>query len=259
MKKNSNTFSINNLWTLITIILSFHYYLSYRWISGLLEIYGLNSLSIITIQDIMFSFVNLNYTVIGLCSMGFVILFYIRLTLKNKTYSKADKTFSKNLKKFLNTIFTHKSSKNTIFKIISALLIIIVGYILFKHYLNIPKNGGSFFISLIILFIVIPITYVIWVKKRAIILGGYIFIIFMWSNKFIDKIIVDTQNNASEHKTGVSFIYEGKSIKTNDSLIFILQSYKYLIIKDLKTNKNKLYENENITFLETITVEKPKQ
>ena len=74
---------------------------------------------------------------------------------------------------------------------------------------------------------------------------------FLWSNKFIDQIIVDAQDNKPGFRNEISFKYEGNHIKTTDSLVFLYQSYKFLIIRDLKSKKNKLYENKNITFLET--------
>ena len=251
MKKIKNNFSLNNIWILLTILLSFHYYLSYRWINGLLESYDLKDFSIITIQDVMFPFVDLNYTIIGFCSIGFIIVFYIQLVLKNKTYSRADKIFQKNIKETFRIIFTHKSLKSSIFKILSALIMIITSFILFKYYLNIPENGTVFFIWIIVLFIIMPIVYVIWVEKRSIILGFYIFMTFLWSNKFIDKIIVDAKDIERDYKIEISFKYEGDSITTNDSLVFLYKSYKYIILRDLRTNKNKLFESEKITFLET--------
>ena len=98
MNSNKNI-SLNNIWQLITVILSFHYFLSYRWINGLLEIYGLDHFSIITIQDVMFPFVKLNYTIIGLCSIGFIVIFYFRFILTNETYLKADKILKKKLQR----------------------------------------------------------------------------------------------------------------------------------------------------------------
>jgi len=250
MNSSNKNISLNNIWQLITVILSFHYFLSYRWINGLLEIYGLDGFSIITIQDVMFPFAGLNYTIIGLCSIGFIVIFYFKFILTNETYLKADIIFKKNFKEGAKEIFKHKSIKSTLFKIVAFLIISISTIILFRNYLKIPENGGYYIFWFLVLFILIPVIYVIWVKKRTLILGAFLFLTFLWANQFIDKILIDSKNTTPTTITNVSFNYHNKNIKTNDSLVFLYRSYEFLILRDKKTKKNMLFENENVSFLE---------
>lgn len=257
--------SAGQIASFITVLLAFHYYLSYEWIYGLLGIYGLQHLAIITIEDLLFTFVNVNFTVIKLASLGFLWIFGIQMAVSKEDYAKMDQKAVKGVGSFWDTLkwgvsyvqVRCKECKNVL------ILIVIISGLVFISYkfrlwgsLELPETGNlgeSYFL----IFLVIPIIHVIWPQKRTLTMGLYLLMIFLWSNKFVSRIIMDVKNDTSqsEFKTDLQFRYQGKLVSTSDSIDFIYRSYTYIILRNNLTSEMLLYPNDKI---EKITYSKRK-
>lgn len=236
-KKNiepEKTNLIQSIIGIISILLSCHYYLSFKWINGFLNLYDIDSLAVIALEDVTFPFGSLNASVIILTSLGFLWIYGWKLASTQADYDNSGRILANNWKEFVQNFkeFWSKLSLAVKFSISLGIVGLIVGYIfLFKPNLNFPNQLLEWFYILI--FIAIPLVYILSSKKRNLIMGLYILCMFAWANLFV-KVSLDNiakpRNEKNRKITEMSFIYDGKPIQTSDTLNFIYHGYKYLIM-----------------------------
>lgn len=238
MEKDSRTlFSIQNLTALFTVILGTNYYLSYRWFDGILKNIGINSLAIVTLDDLTFLFIKFNIKVISLASIGFISIFLVNFyisIIENNPVENLRITYHK----FIRTLKREKW-----FKFFFILILIILVLLLYKVVLIIGKLYLLYILILII--IIIPVFYYFNPQNRRFFFIVEIVLMFIWSDLFISHVLEESKSSISDKKVIISFMYNNCLVKTDNNLNFIFQSYKYTILSD----SNKLlhfYENVNI-------------
>ncbi len=241
MPKTEQKFTIENLAGIISIIIGVHYYLSYKWLYGLLSIWGIETLSIITFEDLTFPFANLNISVILLSTFGFIGILYWNLVSNKK--SKPAKNISEAFMFFKNG-FKKKPIWMRWTFVISILILIITYFFIFKPQLDYPNKKLE--ILYFVILIGIPIIYIfIDNNKRNFVLGFQIFLMFGWANLFVNTILQRTTEKKSNIETHIDFKYKNENITTSDSLKLLFHGHKYLIMS--KSNGEiKLYDTKNI-------------
>lgn len=179
MKKKEKKLTIENIVGVISIIIGIHYYLSYKWLYGLLKIWGIESFSIITLEDLTFPFANLNITVILLSIFGFIGVFCWHLLSDEK--SEPTKNISEALISLKNWFIKKSIIKKLtmILMVIIIIAILITSYLLiFKPHLDYPNRKIE--ISYFFILTTTPILYIfLKPNKRHLIFGGSI-ILNIW-------------------------------------------------------------------------------
>ena len=239
MKKTPNY--ITNIIGFITLVFSFHYFLSYKWLKGKFAIYGLDDLPLISIDDVTFSFAHINFLLIKLALIGFVLILLIKLFLSNEIWKNFD----------TNVVGQFKQNWKLMgIKLRIGLLMIFIFFLLWigfeilrENELSIPLKISSFFITY-----GLPFTYVFWVKKRNLILGIYFVSIVIWTNATVDyslNIFRWSENSRNKNTAALNFTFQGEDVEVSDSLQLIFHGYKYLILKEV-TGNFRLYPTKDI-------------
>ena len=65
-----------------TLAMSYHYLLSYSWFKRIFKFHGMNDLSLLTFEDITFTFVGINYDIILLPVAFFIPLYLLSLFIR---------------------------------------------------------------------------------------------------------------------------------------------------------------------------------
>ncbi|MDN3664482.1 hypothetical protein ACFFU1_14325 [Algibacter miyuki] len=157
-----------------------------------------------------------------------------------------------------------KSKKIYLFRRISAITILLILFgsplivLIFQPYLFKPKFLWlkNYLILWSILLIILFIYRTIKVqndsdKAKIYLLYAIItpsILSFIWYYKTTKANIILN----GESKTQISFIKEGKNVKTNDTLVFIGQTRNYLFLRNLKSNGNVVYRKDKIDEIEII-------
>ena len=246
MQKNNSNLSFENILGVISVIMAAHYFLSYRWFYGMLKIWGIENLSIITMEDLTFSFVHFNITILLLSATGFLWIFLWSFISSNKSDPVKD---LKEMLKFLKDYWKERSKPIKIIIPITTLIIILIYIFIFKPNLKFPNN--SLEVIYFIILTVPPILYIFIKEKRILILGFQILLMFSWANLFLNIVLENVSEKPMllKNKSILRFEYKNKTITTSDSLEFLFHSKKYIILRD--TNGNiKLYDTKNIDKIE---------
>jgi hypothetical protein len=232
-------FSLQSFLSLFTLIVGTNYFLSYRLLNGFFKICGIDNLAIITIDDLTYLFAEYNLSIVSFTSLGFIGIFLIDL------YSSSNENpvdnISKNFKIFLNDLKQYNWVK--IIFIFLFLLGIILSYYIYSQIITFPNP--ILILSYLVILFVIPFLYYLLPDMRKIIFGIQIFLMFTWANQFITHILEETKNTNPVNNTEISFIYENQKVQTNDTLNFVIQSYKFTILRD-SMNNYYFYDNSLI-------------
>ena len=89
---------------LVPVISALHVYLSFQWLSKLLAEYGINRSGIITLEDVLFHFGDLNQTIVMIGLSGFALSIYFRFILGEKVYANLNKKVADDNKVFLKIL-----------------------------------------------------------------------------------------------------------------------------------------------------------
>ena len=233
--KNRNKISIQSIVAFFAIMLGMHYYLSYIWLRGISKIWGIEKLSIISREDLLFNFVEPNLFIMFLTSLC-LLVFAISESISNR---------------IIENLSTKLKKRDLIISIIIFLFILvsILTYILY------PQSFGesSIKIYFTILFL-IPILYFRFPMNKNIILGIELFLLAFWATFFIKSTLrnMDTNENNLKSKANISFKLKSQTVKTSKSLKLLYHGYKFLIVCDTN-NVIDLYPSN---LIEKITYQK---
>lgn len=229
---DNNRISIQNIAGLFSVILGTHYFLSFRWFYGMLKIWGIDSLAVISLEDLTFPYAHLNISVISLSSIGFLGIFWWKFASNKESNPPKD---LKNAINLLRLFFVKQKSWIKIVGIIILIAILIFTYFkVFSPLISLPSRDLGFLYLGILLGV--PILYVFLPEKRNLIFGLQLLLMFSWANLFINTILKNANSNKGKIKSQISFEYKEQRIESSDSLIFLHHGYNYLIMKDSKGN-----------------------
>lgn len=233
----------------ISILLSVHYFYSYRILSKLLEVNHLDYMSIITFEDIAYQFGNLNFMILSISGFGLIWIYLWHLIIMDESKFRNDS------KGFINkglqtmSIWVNKKlniSQKTFFKIVAITVLISLSSICFiLIFSNYSLNDSKKMIILFLInFTLIPGIYILFTKKRELVLVLYAGLIFLFGLYMIDNSFVQTGNSKEEIKKEkvieiISFDYNSQHFVTSQDTLLIFNGYKHLI---LKINSKNIYD-----------------
>ncbi len=236
---------IDAIGKLIPIIIGIHYFLSYRWLSGLLKIWKIDYLDIITFEDLTFPFAEHNIIIFKFNFLGLIL---ILLILSLIHYIKKQKNTIELQILYLKIKRWVKINKKNKFILVLGLIfstILLIAFICYIWYQLSKKTTHTISFFFIILS---SITY-LFIKNNKYFTFFYIqlFCLLIWSNTLIDKILFEVKNDVIQDKKNISisFTLDNEEINTDNKLKFIFHSNKYLIMQ--KENREiKLFKNKYI-------------
>ena len=250
--KSQNIELIPSLVGLISVLLAFHYYLSYKWWTGIFKIYNLDSLAILTLEDLTYPLGNINLTVFQLSSVGISLIYLIKLIFPIRDFDNSGKNLSKGLKDARGS-FKELSNRNKLISIILISLLLFGYFFIFRESLKFPNTSFEIFYLLIV--IILPGCYILSYRKRPLFAIGFVVCVFIWSSLFVNTSLENTKNRKSSTETHISFVYNGVEIDSNDSLSFVFSGYKYLIMKD-SSGHHLLFPTKDIGMIRYLKQEK---
>lgn len=248
--------NLKPLQTIIPVLTGLHIYLSFRWLYKYLEIQNLEFSNVITFEDLLFHFGDLNQSLLLMALQGCSIVFVAKFAFSEHTFANLNTIAINGIKEAIKTNFeAYKTIKKT-WKKITVIILINIALILFfyfaiyqsfKEVANLDVKSWIFLYLL--MSIVAPISYVFYVQKRGLILVCSVIIFIFFANKLIDKSITEASSNQPETFIAMSFSYkENQLIKTNkDTLWSYFDGYKYFILQNPKSEEVFLYEPELVT------------
>lgn len=241
MKKTKQNPTIADVAGIISIIVGIHYYLSYRWLHGLFSIWGIETLSIMTFEDLTFPFADVNISVILLSIFGFLGIFCWNLLSDKKSIHVKDVYGNFKLVKseFLKKPFWAKIT------LVASFLILASSYLLIlKPYVKYPSTKFEILYFAILLGIPIWYIFVNPAKRRNVLIFQMI-LMFSWANLFVNNVLEGIDQKESKNNILIEFTYKDELITASDSLRLLFHGHKYLIT--LKNNeKIQLYDTKNI-------------
>ena len=238
----------------ISILLSVHYFYSYRILTSYLKYHHLDYMSIITFEDITLSFGNDNFMIFSISGLGLMWIYLWHLVIINEEKLRKDTKlyfasfFDKISQWIIHNLKIQKKTLSKI-KIITTLVLfsIILFFIIFWNY-NINKSF-NLFILFLINFIVIPIIYILMWKKRELIFVIYLIFIFGFGLSMIDSSYHQQNERKLSDKSVtkiISFDYDSKHYETSMDTTMIFNGYKYLILKTKSKNIYDIFPKEEI-------------
>lgn len=246
MKIIKSNFTIQNIVSLFSIIIGTNYYLSYHWLNGFFKMHGIENLAIVTLDDLTFLFAKYNIVIAELTALGFIGIFIVDIELYSKYKFIEDKKIkpmsdAKEGVKKLKENF-RKDTLTKILVFFAAIIIIIGALFIVKIIVQFPQP--HLLIFYIIILFVIPILYYLAPNIRKLIFLSQIILMFMWANLFINYVLEESSKSKVDKIVTISFNYDNKKVETNDTLNFVIQSYKYTILKGV--NSYYFYNNSDI-------------
>ena len=242
--------------TIIPILTALHFYLSFQWLYKYLKQVNLEMSGVITLQDLLFHFADLNQGVIVIALSGLTFVIITKLIVSKQTYNSLN---TRTIMRFKKDVKANRDFYRTIKKRSGKILYIIIIYgsftaissIIIYNSFKIIMDGElpSWVILFMLLFIIAPLAYIVYVPKRNTIALVSLLILLKFSNLLIDKIVKDSFTKKPENFVEMSFIYKGnQKIKTNrDTLWSFYEGYKYIILRNPKTNETFKFEPELVT------------
>lgn len=234
--------------SLLSVILGMHYFFSYKLLYGILEIYGISHLPIITLEDLTFCMAKYHISLFAISQYGlFWILIWIIVFPKFKL-----KKLTKELRKAPNRIRKnwHKYSHFKKIALSASLSICLLGFLfcagllIYKFILTFDKIANT--ISFIIIFIT-PVMYIFWKKKRVYILFAHLVFVLIWINITTNQALENYRD--TDHKTSsiIQFEYDDKIIQSSDSLQYIFHGSAYIILRNAPKGTMHLFRTEAVS------------
>lgn len=232
----------------ISIVLSIHYFYSYRILTGLFKANHLDYMSIITFEDICYQLGNVNIMIMSIAGSGLIWIYLWHLVIIDEVELRKD---TKNvISKVFRCLFKWITKKLKIrlkpsFKFIVLAGLFIICVLLILIYLNYFADDSINLTFVILLnFLIIPALYIFIKKKRELIFILYLFCMFL-SGLFIIDSTYSQQNASANEKENrdkveiVSFDYNLQHFETSSDTSLIYNGYKYLV---LKTESKGIYD-----------------
>jgi len=248
-----------DIYSLLLSLLGIHYFFSYLILKNSLQHFGLDSLSIISMEDIMFSNGSITFDLMKIISVGFVIIFLGLIIEKYRPLSgfildpriskkQTQKTSPKEAR-FLFWIISYKCFAILFISTVGSAFGILLGYLIFTIEWSIFLRLFSMVIFCCLIF---PISYIAFKRSRIIIMYGYLIslvlfghniISYVYDNKSVNELLKDYPNNAT-------IIYDNEEIKFSSKEYIIYSGSKFLIVHQDSTSKtNKIYQMNRVGFM----------
>lgn len=162
-ERSQNTELISPLVGLISILLAFHYYLSYKWWTGIFEIYNIDALAILTLEDLTYPLGNINLSVFQLSSVGILFIYLIKLVFPIRDFDNSGEKLNKSIKEVVESFKKLSKLNKSLLTILISLLLF--GYFfIFRENLRFPNTSFEVFYLLIV--IILPGCYILNYRKR---------------------------------------------------------------------------------------------
>lgn len=220
---------------------------------GSLKLHGLEFFPLISFNDITFTCIELNFNLIILAMSGLTWIFLWLLLGKDKWLHDLKSKVSKPIDNFFN-----KYQKKKIASRLLLLLILLVGSALVTFTLFLLFSTlSSADIYLRLIFIIVPVSFILFQKKRNLILLAHMVIMFFWVNVFIDDVLektkIDQKDYSPEYE--ITFNSDKEQITSSDSLQWIFYGYENLVLFDKTKQEYLLFKTnhiDNVRFLKKI-------
>ncbi len=214
--------------------------------------YGLAVQSVICLEDLMFNFGELNFSVIKLTLIGLSIVATAKLLLPSVVYESLDINTFESLRSFVrNAREIYKRYLNSGFWIkllLGVFFISLATVIAFSSHKEIAINSRLLFL-LICIYLLLPIAYIIFSSKRLVIMGFYLFSVFIASNLIIEELVKDVIKQPASYNYKISFQYHGEKIESREGLSCIFEGCQSIVLHNSITKENQIYATSDITFL----------
>lgn len=242
--KSNYQINLNSLLALISMLVAYNYFFSFKWLHGFLSLHGLDTFAIITIDDLTFPFALLNLSLFSLSSFGFLWMLWWHITIAyNENEPDVPKQLIESGRASIKWISGISKWRKILLGIVS-LLFVVLFFVLFLKEENFPNSKTQW--MFLVIFVVTPILYILFFKIRNYILYIHFFLMFVWANVFVNDILKSLKDSGSDEGIDVEFSYNGHIIKTNDTLDYVYHGYKYMILSDNKNDKKYMYPSEEI-------------
>jgi hypothetical protein len=241
---------LQGIFLAVTLIGIMHYFLSYKWLYSILKVYNIETLPLMSWNDLRFTFGATNTNVILPALFGFLWIFMIRLFISNRAYFSFNKRFKKEVRDFRKDwkkIVKEFKSKRLLSKIL-FISILIIALSVFLYFI-IPQDKEitlSFFMYVLFLFFVFPFLYLIITQKRNIILVFHIFFIFAWANDTQNNVIEEISSTNNSIFPQIEFEYKGEIIKSDSTLIHVFSGYENTVMYNVKDSIPEIYSKKDI-------------
>ncbi len=242
---------------IIPILVAMHWYLSFRWLFVYLKQVNLEMSEVITTNDVLFHFGDLNQSIVFMALSGFIMVIIARFAVSEKTFNKLNKKtiqgFKRTIKNDIDlfTAIKKRRTKIIILIILYAALFVLI-FLLTREILTIELEEVSpWAFIFLILFYIAPIAYIFWVPKRNLIVFVSLLLLLKFANLLIDESVNSAINKEPSKFVEMSFIYNGdQKIQTDrDGVWSFYEGYRYIILRNPKNNEIFKYEPELITNL----------
>jgi len=232
---DKNPISADKLLTVIlktiTLIVFTNYLLSYYLLYNIFKINEIDIYPIITKDDIMFSFLNINIQILSLFSFSYFLLMF---------YWIIDANYDD-----IKNIFKKLYPKSCCTQILYFIIFIIIAFLLIY---NLRKISPSTFVFIGVLLFPL-ITYLFFEKIRPYIIIIQYFTIVLGTVVIYNFAINDLKKgfvNSSNAKYYRTFHIKDEIITTSDSLKVIFHGTKFLVLKNSK-NEVSIYNTNDIS------------
>jgi hypothetical protein len=232
MKKNNRSnLTFQNIVSSFSIIIGINCFLSYRWFDGFLRINGIDSLAIITPEDLTFLFAKYNILIFKMGVIGFIGIFLVNLKspyIHNLIENRVENV----IERFKRIKVDFKKDKLIQVGLPLLVVLIIIPIFYFRIYKPILEFPSPLLlVSYLFILTVTPLVYYLKPNKRRLIFFIQIILLFIWANFFINYVLEESSKSKVDKLIAISFNYDNKKVQTNDTLSFVFQSYKYTILK----------------------------
>jgi hypothetical protein len=232
-------FTIGNIASLFTVLLGIHIYLSYLFISGLLESYGINAIPTLSMEDLFFSFGKVNAKIFLLALSGFIIsLLFDSFIYRDYLVNGIQSFISWVLKKDVE--LNQKKAKSILLSFFSILILI------FSFSIISILNTVNLWIMFLMIF-VIPTILIFSPKQRTFFTILQFIFIVIWLNLFAQDSIDSFRKNETYAKSDqVSFKYLGQSFHTGNDTLLVFLGYEKMVISFENNKKFMLIPTDQI-------------
>jgi hypothetical protein len=229
---------INNFLTgtisFISIAVAVNIFYSFIWHYKYLSQYQLSTLSIISIDDLLFKF---GTNTILIFSLTFIwsIAWHIK-------YLKNSDNFNFNFQKMKEAFY-----EKLALRIIILILLILLLVCIFQISLIVIEAGFS--IQVLFAFLILLIAYGIWRDSWEELFILQVLLAFFWGTIFITDIFEnfnkksESKNFNIKEKERIIFDFDGKTYGTKSNEFLVFHGYKSIVLGEIITDSNKRVNN----------------
>lgn len=225
---------------LITVLIGFHYLLSFMTLSKIFKDLGIGSYALINFDDLTFTFGIVNLYVLCLIFSGVLMMLFIEVIFEKKTLVK----FHKKVDKMMANWYILSNSERSIAFLFIYALVMGISFVL----LPLVLDDKTLLIVICMLVTLVAFFYFLYFyKKRYYIMGFHVLFMLVWAYLVIQQIDFankDVKNDIPSKY--LSFQYEGKRVQSSDSVGLIYLGYKQIIMKNYKNDSIYFYPTDQV-------------